>query len=44
MRTRIGFLAALRRAGLLRSGPAAAQPVAVVGLGDLDMGQLIGRG
>jgi LacI family gluconate utilization system Gnt-I transcriptional repressor len=37
----IGFLAALRRAGLLRNGPASSQPVAVVGLGDLDMGQLI---
>lgn len=36
----IGLLAALRDAGLARSGPASAQDVAVVGLGDLEMGQL----
>jgi DNA-binding LacI/PurR family transcriptional regulator len=28
-------------AGLLRNGPAADQPVAVIGLGDLEMGRLI---
>ncbi|MBO4224500.1 LacI family DNA-binding transcriptional regulator [Bradyrhizobium neotropicale] len=37
----IGFMAGLRKAGLLRDGPAAAQPVAVIGLGDLEMGRLI---
>jgi LacI family transcriptional regulator, gluconate utilization system Gnt-I transcriptional repressor len=37
----IGFMAGLRKAGLLRDGPASAQPVAVVGLGDLEMGRLI---
>jgi LacI family gluconate utilization system Gnt-I transcriptional repressor len=37
----IGFMAGLRSAGLLRTGPAAEQPVAVVGLGDLEMGRLI---
>jgi LacI family gluconate utilization system Gnt-I transcriptional repressor len=37
----IGFMSGLRKAGLLRDGPAAAQPVAVVGLGDLEMGRLI---
>jgi LacI family transcriptional regulator, gluconate utilization system Gnt-I transcriptional repressor len=37
----IGFMAGLRAAGLLRSGPAAEQPVAVIGLGDLEMGRLI---
>jgi LacI family transcriptional regulator, gluconate utilization system Gnt-I transcriptional repressor len=37
----IGFMAGLRAAGLLRPGPAAAQPVAVIGLGDLEMGRLI---
>ncbi|QOZ35859.1 GntR family transcriptional regulator [Bradyrhizobium sp. CCBAU 53421] len=37
----IGFMSGLRKAGLLRDGPAAAQPVAVIGLGDLEMGQLI---
>ena len=37
----IGFMSGLRSAGLLRSGPAAEQPVAVIGLGDLEMGQLI---
>jgi LacI family transcriptional regulator, gluconate utilization system Gnt-I transcriptional repressor len=37
----IGFMSGLRRAGLLRDGPAAEQVVAVVGLGDLEMGRLI---
>jgi LacI family transcriptional regulator, gluconate utilization system Gnt-I transcriptional repressor len=37
----IGFMSGLRAAGLLRNGPAAAQPVAVIGLGDLEMGRLI---
>jgi LacI family gluconate utilization system Gnt-I transcriptional repressor len=37
----IGFLSGLRHAGLLRDGPAAGQPVAVIGLGDLEMGRLI---
>jgi LacI family gluconate utilization system Gnt-I transcriptional repressor len=37
----IGFMSGLRKAGLLREGPAAKQPVAVVGLGDLEMGRLI---
>ena len=37
----IGFMAGLRAAGLLRDGPAANQPVAVIGLGDLEMGRLI---
>lgn len=37
----IGFMSGLRKAGLLREGPAVAQPVAVVGLGDLEMGRLI---
>jgi len=37
----IGFMAGLRAAGLLRDGPAADQPVAVIGLGDLEMGRLI---
>src|ERR1700742_3181215 len=37
----IGFLSGLRKAGLLRDGPAAKQPVAVIGLGDLEMGRLI---
>jgi LacI family transcriptional regulator, gluconate utilization system Gnt-I transcriptional repressor len=37
----IGFLSGLRNAGLLRSGPASEQPIAVVGLGDLEMGRLI---
>jgi LacI family transcriptional regulator, gluconate utilization system Gnt-I transcriptional repressor len=37
----IGFMAGLRDAGLLRNGPAAEQPVAVIGLGDLEMGRLI---
>jgi LacI family transcriptional regulator, gluconate utilization system Gnt-I transcriptional repressor len=37
----IGFMSGLRAAGLLRNGPAADQPVAVIGLGDLEMGRLI---
>ena len=37
----IGFMSGLRKAGVLREGPASAQPVAVIGLGDLEMGQLI---
>jgi LacI family transcriptional regulator, gluconate utilization system Gnt-I transcriptional repressor len=38
----IGFMSGLRKAGLLRNGPPAAeQPVAVIGLGDLEMGRLI---
>ena len=37
----IGFMSGLRSAGLLRDGPASEQPVAVVGLGDLEMGRLI---
>ena len=37
----IGFLSGLRKAGLLRDGPAAEQPVAVIGLGDLEMGRLM---
>ena len=37
----IGFMSALREAGLLHHGPAAEQPVAVIGLGDLEMGRLI---
>jgi LacI family gluconate utilization system Gnt-I transcriptional repressor len=37
----IGFMAGLRNAGLLRDGPAIGQPVAVIGLGDLEMGRLI---
>ena len=36
----IGLLSALRHAGLVRAGAAAAQPIAVVGLGDLEMGRL----
>lgn len=36
----IGFMSGLRKAGVLRDGPAAAQPVAVIGLGDLEMGRL----
>jgi LacI family gluconate utilization system Gnt-I transcriptional repressor len=36
----IGFMAGLRTAGLLRDGPASEQPVAVIGLGDLEMGRL----
>jgi LacI family gluconate utilization system Gnt-I transcriptional repressor len=34
-------MSGLRKAGLLRDGPAAGQPVAVIGLGDLEMGRLI---
>jgi len=37
----IGFLSGLRNAGLSRNGPATEQPVAVIGLGDLEMGRLI---
>ena len=37
----IGFMSGLRKAGLLRNGPAREQPVAVIGLGDLEMGRLI---
>ena len=37
----IGFMSGLRHAGLLRNGPASEQPVAVIGLGDLEMGRLI---
>src|SRR4051812_48685578 len=37
----IGFMSGLRAARLLRTGPAAEQPVAVIGLGDLEMGQLM---
>jgi len=37
----IGFMSGLRRAGLQRNGPAVDQPVAVIGLGDLEMGRLI---
>jgi LacI family gluconate utilization system Gnt-I transcriptional repressor len=38
----IGFMSGLRTAGLLRNdGPATEQPVALVGLGDLEMGRLI---
>jgi LacI family transcriptional regulator, gluconate utilization system Gnt-I transcriptional repressor len=37
----IGFMSGLRDAGLLRNGPAVEQPVAVIGLGDLEMGRLI---
>ena len=38
----IGFMSGLRAAGLLRQGgPASEQPVAVIGLGDLEMGRLI---
>jgi LacI family gluconate utilization system Gnt-I transcriptional repressor len=40
----IGFMSGLRIAGLLRNGPAAQQPVAVIGLGDLEMGRLISPG
>jgi len=37
----IGFMSGLRNAGLLRNRSAAEQPVAVIGLGDLEMGRLI---
>ena len=38
----IGFMSGLRQAGLLHAGgPAREQPVAVIGLGDLEMGRLI---
>ena len=36
----IGFMAGLRKTGLLRDGPVSGQPVAVIGLGDLEMGRL----
>lgn len=36
----IGFMAGLRKAGLLREGPASEQPVAVIGFGDLEIGRL----
>jgi len=35
----IGFMSGLRTAGLQRPGPAREQPVAVIGLGDLENGQ-----
>ncbi len=37
----IGLLAALRDAGLVQTGSGPAQPVVVIGLGDLEMGQLV---
>ena len=37
----IGLCATLRASGRLLAGPASAQPVAVIGLGDLEMGRLI---
>jgi LacI family gluconate utilization system Gnt-I transcriptional repressor len=37
----IGFMSGLRTAGLIRNGTATEQPVAVIGLGDLEMGRLI---
>src|ERR1700709_842562 len=37
----IGFLSGLRTAGLSRSGPAAEQPGAGIGLGDIEMGRLM---
>jgi LacI family gluconate utilization system Gnt-I transcriptional repressor len=37
----IGFMAGLRNAGLLRSGPSSEQPVAVIGLGNIEMGRLV---
>ena len=41
----IGFMSGLRHAGLLHEGgPASEQPVAVIGLGDLEMGRLIAPG
>ena len=40
----IGFMSGLRKSGLLRNGPAAEQPVAVIGFGDLEMGRLIAPG
>ena len=36
----IALLSALRRVDLIRPGPASSQPVAVIGLGDLEMGRL----
>lgn len=37
----IGLISGLRDAGLLHTGPGSIQPVAVIGLGNLEMGQLI---
>ena len=37
----IGLISGLRDAGILHAGPGGAQPVAVIGLGDLEMGRLI---
>lgn len=37
----IGLCSALREAGRVCAGPASAQPVAVIGLGDLEMGRLM---
>jgi len=37
----IRFMCGLRKAGLLCDGPADKQPVALIGLGDLEMGRLI---
>jgi LacI family gluconate utilization system Gnt-I transcriptional repressor len=37
----IGLMAGLREVGLLRAGPASEQPVAVIGLGDLEFGRLL---
>ncbi len=37
----IGLLSSLRLAGLSHAGPGSSQPVAVIGLGDLEMGRLI---
>jgi LacI family gluconate utilization system Gnt-I transcriptional repressor len=37
----IGFMSGLRAAGLLRDDPDVEQPVAIIGLGDLEMGRLI---
>src|ERR1700743_1119944 len=37
----IGFMSGLRTAGLVRNGAAREQPVAVIGLGDLEMGRLV---
>jgi LacI family gluconate utilization system Gnt-I transcriptional repressor len=40
----IGFISGLLKAGLQLMGSAADQPVAVIGLGDLEMGRLIEPG
>jgi LacI family gluconate utilization system Gnt-I transcriptional repressor len=37
----IGFMSGLRAAGLLQDLPSVEQPIAVIGLGDLEMGRLI---